>query len=60
MSNTPYLITIKKAAAMLGLEYRALLRAVDSGAVPYYRVDKSRRLVNFSEVLACIKVKPKE
>lgn len=49
------LITVKQAAAVLGVEYRQLLVGVASGAVPSYSIAKSRKMVKPSEVLASMR-----
>lgn len=49
------LMTIKKASAALGIEYRQLIRGVEAGQIPFYRVGTSRRLVRLSEVLASMR-----
>ena len=51
----PELFTLKQAANKIGIQYRALLEAVNQGAVPHYRLNKSRRLVDPSEVLNVMK-----
>lgn len=53
----PELQTIRKAAAIIGVEYRHLLEAVQNGEVPVYRLGKSRRLVRVPEVLEIMKNK---
>lgn len=50
MSNT--LTTIAKAAKELGIPYRQLLQGVNEGIIPHYRIQKSRRLIKLSDVLA--------
>lgn len=44
------LYTIKEAAALLGLKYHHLLKAVRSGLVPSHQLMNSRRFVLISEV----------
>lgn len=48
------LITLKEAAATLGLPYFKLQRAARAGLMPTYFVYNSRRLVRLSEVVAVI------
>jgi hypothetical protein len=47
-------ITIKDAAARLGLPYFKLQRFVKSGGVTRYKVANSRQLVRLSELIAAI------
>lgn len=51
----PELFTVKKAAAKIGIQYRALLDAVNQGTVPHYRLGKSRQMVNVTEVIKIMK-----
>ena len=46
---------MKKAAAMLGLPYFKVQRAVKLGLVPSYRLYNKRKLVRVSEILAAMK-----
>lgn len=48
--------TIRQAADRIGLNYRQLLNAVNDGAVPHYRLGKSRMMVSLPEVLAIMQV----
>lgn len=47
--------TIKKAACLIGVQYRQLLDAVNTNLVPHYKIGSSRKLVNVSEVIAIMK-----
>jgi excisionase family DNA binding protein len=47
-------VHIKEASARLGIPYFKLSRFIKSGAVPFYRVGNSRRLVRISELVAAI------
>lgn len=49
------LLTIKKAATEIGVQYRQLLDAVNNGTVPHYKLGKSRMLVSVPEVIAIMK-----
>lgn len=53
------LYTVKAAAEIIGVQYRALLEGVNKGRVPYYRMGRSRRLVNILEVTAQMKAEAK-
>ena len=53
-SGPEKLITIKRAAELLGVHYWALRRAIKSGTVPAYTPFNSRKLVKLSEVVAYI------
>ncbi|HSI40008.1 MAG TPA: helix-turn-helix domain-containing protein [Xanthobacteraceae bacterium] len=48
------LISLKQAAATLGIHVWALRRAVNAGRIPVYTPFNSRRLVKLSEVVAFI------
>ena len=50
------LMTIKRAAAALNIEYRQLLRGVESDEIPFYRIGSSRRMVRLTEVLSSMRV----
>ena len=58
MSNPdePFL-TIKQVAALLGVAYWQLQRAVKRGDVPSYKPFNSRKLLRLSEVVAAIEAK---
>ena len=58
--NCEKLLTVKQAAAELGLPYWKLNRSVKSGLVPSYTLLNSRRLVRLSEILATIEASAKE
>ena len=49
------LLTIKKAAQEIGIQYRQLLDAVNEGTVPHYRLRKSRKLVSIPEIIEIMK-----
>jgi hypothetical protein len=49
------LLTIKAAAALRGLPYWKLQRAVKLGIVPSYRLLNSRRLIRIEELDAVIR-----
>lgn len=51
----PLLLPIKATALKIGLPYRILLEAVNSGEVPHHRLGRSRRLLKIAEVLECMK-----
>lgn len=53
--DMPELLPIKKAASLIGVQYRQLLNAVNSGDVPHYKIGTSRQLVNLAEVVAIMK-----
>lgn len=55
MEKSPELLTVKKAATIIGVQYRQLLNAVHCGDVPHYKIGKSRQLVNVQEVVAVMK-----
>ena len=55
MDEIPQLFTIKYAAKQIGMQYRQLLDAVNSGEIPHYRIGKGRRLVSISEVIRLAK-----
>jgi hypothetical protein len=55
MENKPELLTIKKTALVIGVQYRQLLEAVNLGTVPHYQIEKSRKLLNPAEVIAIMK-----
>ena len=46
---------MKNAAAMLGLPYFKVQRAVKLGLIPSYRLYNKRKLVRVSEILAAMK-----
>ena len=54
--TTPMLVTIKEASKIIGLQYRQILTAANEGQIPIYRLHKSRRLVNVSEVISLMKL----
>mgnify|MGYP003579950388 CR=1 FL=1 len=58
--HTPALLPIKRAAEVIGLEYRQLLSAANEGLIPTYRLRTSRYLVNVAEVISVMKVKGSE
>lgn len=47
-------ITLKEAAAKLGLKYVRLQRAARDGLIPTYSFQNRRKLVRLSEVIAVI------
>lgn len=47
----PELLTMKEAAAKLGIQYWKIQRAVKLGLVPTYSLFNPRKLVRVSEVL---------
>ncbi len=51
----PKLHTIKQAAKIIGVQYRAVLQAVHDGTIPHYKIGKSRMLVSVPEVVAIMK-----
>ncbi|MFD2648233.1 hypothetical protein ACFSX5_10565 [Devosia albogilva] len=53
-SSPEAFITLKQAAACLGLPYFKIQRAARQRIIPTYRVYNSRRLVRLSEVVALI------
>lgn len=52
--NPDPLLSIKDAADRVGAKYWQLLRAVQSGRVPYFQPFNSRKLVRLSDVVAVI------
>lgn len=48
------LITLRRAAEVLGLPEFKIVRAARAGLIPTYRFFNSRRLVRLSEVIAVI------
>ena len=54
MSN-PNLLTIRRAAEAIGVQYRQLLKATNEGVVPFYQIGKSYRLVDTDEVCTIMK-----
>lgn len=58
MDSDP-LLSIKDAADRVGAKYWQLLRAVQSGRVPYFQPFNSRKLVRLSDVLAVIEASKK-
>lgn len=57
--NPDHLLSIKEAADRVGAKYWQLLRAVQSGRVPYFQPYNSRKLVRLSDVLAVIEASKK-
>lgn len=55
MEQKPLLTSIKEAARQIGVEYRQLLRAVNDGNIPHYRLGTGVRLVDVSEILQVMK-----
>lgn len=53
-SDLERMMTIKKAALALGVEYRQLLTEVNSGRVAHYRAARGHRLVLPSQVIASL------
>lgn len=51
MQKQPRLLTVREASISIGIQYRQLLSALSDGSVPYYQLNKSRRLVNPDEVV---------
>lgn len=51
MYKQPRLLTIREASIVIGVQYRQLLNSVSDGTIPYYKLDKSRRLVDPDEVM---------
>ncbi len=51
----PELLTIKKTAEIIGIQYRPLLEAVNVGIVPHYQLGNSRRLVSPTEIITLMK-----
>ncbi len=49
------LVSIKKAAYLIGIDYKQLLRAANAGELPLYKLGNSYRFVLVSEVLACMR-----
>lgn len=56
--HRPELVTVKKAASILGVQYRQLLLSINLSEIPHYRIQKSRRMVRLDEVLAAMKQSP--
>ena len=59
-SEISEMLSIKQAAARIGLSYRQLLEAVNDGLVPHYKLRKSNRLVVVSEVIEKMRQSSKE
>jgi hypothetical protein len=53
------LLTVRRAASLLGLPYRQLLLEVSTGQVRTYTVGKSRKYVFASELLSFLRLKTK-
>ena len=53
--NLQKLLTIKKAASIIGVQYRQLLEAVKCGDIPHYKIKSSRMLVSVPEIMAIMK-----
>tara|TARA_R110002124_G_scaffold149220_1_gene315068 strand:+ start:216995 stop:217225 length:231 start_codon:yes stop_codon:yes gene_type:complete len=51
------LLPIPKAAKIIGVQYRQLLDAVETGNVPHYQLGKSRRLVSVPEVVSIMQTR---
>lgn len=49
------LLSVRAAASALGVQYRQILEAVNTGKIPHYRLQKSRRYVRLDEVLTIMK-----
>lgn len=47
--------TVRRAAALIGVKYHALLEAVKDGRVPSYKPFNSRQMVCLAEVEAVIR-----
>ena len=54
-ADMPELLPIKKAASIIGVQYRQLLQCVHDGVVPHYKIGNSRQLVSVPEVIAIMK-----
>lgn len=48
------LLTIKAAADAIGVKYWLLLRAVNEGTIPSYRLGNTRRRVRLSDIEAVL------
>lgn len=55
MQRQARLLTIKEAALAVGVHYRQLLASVSDGSIPYYQLNRSRRLVDVDEVMTTMR-----
>lgn len=55
-TTLPEFVSIKRAAALVGVHYRILLEQVADGAIPHYKLGRSRKLLRISEVVSSMQV----